>query len=377
MKAPQVRKSRKTRRYGQRGVPGARPGSIEIHPEAKPSTIHLTSYGPDKVVEFNDCTIEQVREVLGQRAVTWIDIVGIGSPETFEQFGKLLNLHRLALSDVAHAPQRPKVEDYPEHIFVVAQVPMKGTRGETGQVSFFLSKNYVVSWQEFPGREFAAVHERLQHRGRPIRQLGADYLLYALLDAIVDAFFPKLGELGDQLDDLEEKIYDDAEPSMVVELHDVRRQVRHLRSVMWPLREAVSVLMNNHGWMISKEVSVYLRDCHDHTFQVVDTLELYRESCADLRDYYNTEVSNRLNEVMKVLTIIATIFMPLSFIAGIYGMNFDPEVSKFNMPELKWRWGYPMALSLMAAMAVGQLLFFRWRGWLGNGVFTRSNQSNK
>ncbi len=374
MKLSQVLQSRKARRYGQRGTPGARPGSIEIHPEAKPAKIHITSYGPDGIEQQSECTVDQIQEIMGKRAVTWIDIVGIGSTETFEQVGSLLGLHRLALSDVAHVPQRPKVEDYPEQIFLVAQVPMTGTAGETGQVSFFLGKDYVLSWQEFPGREFVAVRERLQHTGRPIRQLGADYLLYALVDAAVDAFFPKLGQLGDQLDELEEQIYDNADTSMIVELHSLRRQVRHLRSVMWPLREAVSSLMSNHEWMISKDVSVYLRDCHDHTVQVIDTLELYRESCSDLRDYYNTEVSNRLNEVMKVLTIIATIFIPLSFIAGVYGMNFDPEVSKLNMPELKYRWGYPMVLGLMAAVAVGQLLFFRWRGWLGDGLFTKSKR---
>ena len=354
------------RRYRQRGGPGAAPGLIEVHPEAAPSKISITSYDAEHISEHQDCTVSQVQELLGKKTVTWIDIVGLGSPELFEQIGAVFGIHRLAMSDVAHSPQRPKVEVFPEHLFVIAQASMESNHGDTGQISFFLGKNFVLSWQEFPGREFDAVRTRLNQKGRALRKSGPDYLLYALLDAVIDAYFPGLMQIGDELDDLEEQIYSRTETQDINHLHQVRRQVRHLRSILWPLREAVSGLMSDRSELISGEVKVYLRDCNDHTFQLLDSLEIYRETCSDLRDYYATEVSNRMNEVMKVLTIISTIFMPLGFIAGVYGMNFDPNVSKLNMPELHWHWGYPMALGLMAMITAGQICFFRWKGWLGS-----------
>ena len=195
-----------------------------------------------------------------------------------------------------------------------------------------------------------------------------DYLLYALLDAVIDAYFPALETIGETLDDLDEEMESGATSAIVGRIHGVRHDVRLLRRIIWPLREAVDSLITDHEWLIGPDTGVYLRDCHDHAIQIIDTLENYREACSDLRDYYSTEVSNRMNEVMKVLTVIATIFIPLSFIAGVYGMNFDPEVSTLNMPELRWRWGYPVALGLMGAVAAGQLLFFRWRGWLGKSA---------
>lgn len=360
------RQAKRIRRYRQRGGPGAPPGQIELHPDAVESSIQVTSYGPKEVVEYPDCKFEQIEEILGQRAVTWIDIVGLGSHELFQQIGELFGIHRLALSDVAHTPQRPKVESYTDHIFLVTQVPMEGGAGDTGQVSFFLGKNFVISWQEFPGRRFSAVRERLNTASRSIRRSGADYLLYSLLDAVIDAWFPSLTSIGDELDDLEELIHTRTESRVINRLHSVRRHIRNLRSMMWPLREAVHALMVGHEELIGEEVRVYLRDCYDHTFQLLDSLEIYRESCSDLRDYYSTEISNRMNEVMKVLTVIATLFIPLSFIAGVYGMNFDSGVSPLNMPELKWRWGYPAVLLLMVSVAVGQLMFFRRRGWIGS-----------
>jgi len=184
---------------------------------------------------------------------------------------------------------------------------------------------------------------------------------------VIDTHFPVLEKLGETLDELDEAMEVGATPSIISRMHGVRHDVRLLRRIVWPMREAVDSLTREHGWLVGEETSLYLRDCHDHAIQIIDTLENYREACSDLREYYATEVSNRMNEVMKVLTVIATIFIPLSFIAGLYGMNFDSEVSSLNMPELRWRWGYPMALGLMATVAFGQLMFFRWKGWLGGG----------
>jgi magnesium transporter len=295
----------------------------------------------------------------------WIDIVGMGDAELIEQVGRELGLHRLALEDVVNVPQRSKVEHYDDKLFVVTQMPCPVGAQEVRQISFFASKDYVLSWREHPSSCFDAVRERLQVAGRPLRKSQTDYLLYALLDAVIDAYFPSLETIGNTLDELDVEMEQGATPALVRKIHAVRHDVRLLRRVVWPLREAIDALTTDHEWLITPETSIYLRDCHDHTIQVIDTLENYREACSDLRDYYATEVSNRMNEVMKVLTVIATIFIPLSFIAGVYGMNFDSEVSSLNMPELHWRWGYPLALTLMGAVAMGQLMFFRWKGWLG------------
>ena len=204
-----------------------------------------------------------------------------------------------------------------------------------------------------PGTVFRTVHERLQVDGSVIRSSGSDYLLYALLDAIIDSYFPKLEQITDKLDILDEELETGSAREVVAPLHGVRHDVRLLRRIIWPLREAVDALRSEHDWLVTEETQVYLRDCNDHIAQIIETLESCREACSDLRDYHATEISNRMNEIMKVLTIIATIFIPLSFIAGIYGMNFDPDVSVLNMPELKWRGGYPFALLLMGASSRG------------------------
>jgi len=353
------------KQYGNRTAPGARPGSINIPKGATPPQIHVTCYSANELTEYENPSLSKITELRGQAPVMWIDVVGLGDAEMIEQIGRELGLHRLALEDVVNIPQRSKVEHYNDNVFVVSQLPRPSRAQEVEQISFFAGKDFVLSWRERPSSCFEAVRERLQVAGRPLRQSSVDYLLYALLDAVIDAFFPALATIGETLDDLDEEMEQGATTAIVSKIHGVRHDVRLLRRVVWPLREAVDTLITDHEWLIGQETSIYLRDCHDHTVQIIDTLENYREACSDLRDYYATEVSNRMNEVMKVLTIIATIFIPLSFIAGLYGMNFDPEVSALNMPELRWRGGYPFALGLMAAVAVGQLLFFRWRGWLG------------
>lgn len=353
------------KRYGQQAQAGAPPGSIHSPEGALPSKMRATCYGPDEVVEVRDCSLQEIESLRGKYQVLWIDLVGLRDEALIEQIGKQFKLHRLALGDVAHVPQRSKVEHYQDHLFLILHLPRISKKHPVEQISFFLGKDFIISWRERPGGCFAAVRERLQTVGRPIRQSGCDYLLYALIDAVIDAHFPVLEKLGETLDELDEAMEAGATPSIISRMHGVRHDVRLLRRIVWPMREAVDSLAREHGWLIGEETSLYLRDCHDHAIQIIDTLENYREACSDLREYYATEVSNRMNEVMKVLTVIATIFIPLSFIAGLYGMNFDPEVSDLNMPELRWRWGYPMALGLMATVAFGQLMFFRWKGWLG------------
>ena len=352
--------------YGHRTIPGARPGSIETPVDALPPRIRVTSYDQDSMEDFTECDLQQVGQLLGKRGVTWIDIVGLADPELIVQVGEMFGLHRLALEDVVTVPQRSKVEHYQDVAFIVTPLPRLTRKHDVEQISFFIGKNFVLSWRERPSDCFDAVRERIESTGRLIRETGSDYLLYALLDAVIDAYFPVLETVGNRLDVLDIELEDRTADNIISRIHSVRHDVRMLRRMTWPLREAVDTLATQFEWLISQETSVYLRDCHDHLIQVIDTLEVYRETCSDLRDFHATEISNRMNEVMKVLTVIATIFIPLSFIAGVYGMNFDPEISSLNMPELKLRWGYPMALGLMGLIAVGQLFFFRWKGWLGS-----------
>ena len=351
-------------RYGQRLTPGSRPGSMAAHPEALASTIRITCYDDQEIEEHESCSVEQVQQLLGKRKVTWIDVVGLGSIDVIEEIGNVLGLHRLALADVVNVPQRSKVEAYGDYLFFIAQVPSKENLDDLHQISYFISKNYVLTCQERPGREFRMVRDRLQHKGRPIRESGADYLFYALLDSTVDAYFPKVAMIGDELDVLDEQIDEGSSVKIINRLHHIRRVIRHYRGVVWPLREAIGMIRSTHADEFGDDVAVYMRDIHDHAFQIIETLETFREACNDLRDYYATEVSNRTNEVMKVLTIIATTFIPLSFIAGLYGMNFDTENSPWNMPELHWAFGYPLVLGIMALVTAGQLYYFYRKGWL-------------
>lgn len=369
-------------RYRGRAKPGARPGAIEIPDGALPPHIRLIGYGPDQITVLEDCSLEEVCQQRGKHSVLWIDIAGLGDAAVIEGFGKLFGIHRLALEDLCHIPQRSKVEHYQDYLFVVTQLPRKlenpqnerdGTQG-IEQISFFVGEGFVISWRERRGTCFNAVRDRLQVDQSVIRGSGSDYLLYALLDAIIDSYFPKLEQISDKLDDLDEQLEAGSATGVISQLHGVRHDVRLLRRISWPMREAVDSLRSEHDWLFTEETKIYLRDCNDHVAQIIETLEGCREACSDLRDYHATEISNRMNEIMKVLTIIATIFIPLSFIAGVYGMNFDPEVSTMNMPELKWRGGYVFALALMGVVAAGQLFFFRWMGWLGGSSSSKKSK---
>jgi magnesium transporter len=358
--------------YGHTLSPGARPGSINVPFDALPPTIRVTCYGPNKLEDHVDSSLEKAQQLRGKYPVMWVDIVGMGDQGLFEKVGMAFGIHRLALEDVVTIPQRSKVESYNDHLFVVAQAPRRGKKHTFEQVSFFVGKDFIISWREAPSECFETIRHRMQFTGRAMRELGTDYLLYALLDAMIDSYFPTLEKIGELVDRLDGELERGPARTMVARLHGVRHDVRLLRRIVWPMREAVMELATRYEWLIGKETSVYLRDCHDHTIQILDTLDNHRDACSDLRDYYASEINNRMNEIMKVLTIISTIFMPLSFIAGVYGMNFDTS-SPWNMPELGWRFGYPLIMTIMLVIAVSQLMFFRWKGWLGS-VTTRTPQ---
>jgi len=271
-------------------------------------------------------------------------------------------MHRLALEDVVNLGQRAKLEIYEDHVFIVMRIP--AIPPETSeQISAFLGEGYVLTFQERPGDCFEPVRERIRDGKGRIRHKGPDYLAYALADAVVDSHFPVLDRLADQLDHLENEVFSSPEKDTVQRIQELKAELRDLWRAARPHRDLLNAMMHDETPFITEGAAVYLRDVLDHATQVMDLADSYREAAADLLGAYLSSVSNRMNEVMKILTIIAAVFIPLSFIAGLYGMNFDPEVSPWNMPELGWTYGYPFALSIMLACAVVMLAYFWRKGW--------------
>lgn len=364
MKLGHVRRIRLKPRFLRRTRPGAVPGTVAVDPTAPRPAVRVVSFGPEDLIEEEPESLDRVTELVGQRPVTWVDVQGLGDAETVNRLGAIFGLHPLALEDVVNTHQRAKVEDYGEHLFIVARMLRNGGRLETEQVSLFLGKNFVLTFQEQPGDCLDPVRKRLRNAKGRIRKAGADYLAYALLDAVVDAYFPLLEQYGEWLERADDEVSERPTHQTVVRIHALRSDLLLLRRAIWPFRDALAELIREPNPLICDETRVYLRDCYDHTVQIIDLVETCRELCSDLRDYYLSTVNNRMSEVMKVLTVIATIFIPLGFIAGLYGMNFDPSVSRWNMPELRWHHGYLFALGLMATVAAGLLFFFWRRGWL-------------
>jgi magnesium transporter len=259
---------------------------------------------------------------------------------------------------VVNAHQRAKVERYGEHLFVVARMASADGRHDTEQISLFLGRDFLLTFLEGPGGVFEPVRDRLREGAGPIRESGAGYLAYSLLDAVIDSYFPLIEAHGERLDALEDRVIERPDRRLIARIHEAKRDLRGLRRATWPLREAMSTLARDPSEWIDDETRVHLRDCHDHVVQIIDLIETYRELGSDLTDLYLSSLSFRMNEVMKVLTVIATIFMPISFIASVYGMNFE------NMPERSWRYGYAYSLALMAGVTVGMLYYFHRKGWL-------------
>lgn len=354
-----------SRQFHRLSAPGSPPGTLTIDPCAPKPIVQVMAYGAES---FHECTLTDLAPLngmLSEYATVWVNVDGLGDADTIRQLGQIFHLHPLALEDVVNVHQRAKVEQYGDHLFIVARMVELNDHLGTEQVSIFLGRNFVLTFLEDPGDSFDPVRQRLRGNSGRIRNSGTGYLAYALLDAAVDAYFPVLEQFGERLDALEDTVILRPNKEAISKIHDVKRDLRLLRRAAWPMREAVNSLSRDPSPLIHDDTRPYLRDCYDHTVQILDLVETYRELGADMTDLYLSSLSNRLNEVMKVLTMIATIFMPLSFVAGVYGMNFDPAVSPWNMPELKWPFGYEFALTLMLGTLVAMLLLFRRRGWLG------------
>lgn len=353
-------------RIRRRTPPGAVPGSLVADPAAPRPRIRVVAYGADHFLEQELSDVAQVASWLGKHPVLWVDVEGLGDAEAVRALGKMFNLHSLALEDVLNPHQRAKVEEYENCLFLVAHLARLGEHVQTEQMSCFLGKDFVVTFLEQPDGCFAPIRERLRTSAGRLREAGTDDLVYALLDAAVDTYFPTLDHLGDRLDAVDDLITANNPHDAMERIRDLRSDLLLLRRAIWPHRDAIGFLTRTASEWIDAETRVYLRDCLDHTSQIIDLLETYRDMCSDSRDYCLSTISNRLNETMKVLTIISTIFIPLSFVAGLYGMNFDTAASPWNMPELKWALGYPFALTIMVSIAIGMIFFFWRRGWLRN-----------
>lgn len=351
--------------YRQRMATGAVPGLLAIAPDAARPVVHLFAYNDREFLEKEVEDLAELEVLVERWAVTWINVDGLGDAAVLTTLGRMFKLHPLSLADVVNTLQRPKVDDYDHHLFITARMVSLKERLDTEQLSIFLGGKVVLTFQDKPGDSLEPVRERIRQNEGRIRSAGADYLAYSLLDAVIDGYFPVLDEYAERMETLDEQIAERELNESVSRIHDLRGDLLVLRRAIWPHRDAINVLTRDVHPLVSDETRIYLRDILDHTTAIIDLTETYREMCSDLRDYAMAMVSNRLNEVMKVLTVIATLFMPLSFIAGLYGMNFDTAASPWNMPELHWFWGYPFALGLMAAVAAGLLLAFYRKGWIG------------
>ncbi len=344
--------------------PGSAPGTLVVEPGAPPSVIRVMAYGPDRYEEREIATPGELRQVLDGWPVVWVNVDGLGSESTVRELGEVFGLHRLVLEDLVHTGQRAKVEPFEDYVYIVARQPDEEQR-DTEQVSIILKRGVVLTLQERPGDCFDPVRERIRHGKGLVRTKGADYLAYALVDAVVDSYFPVLERVGETLEALENEVLGSPNTETVEKIHEVRRDLIVIRKSVWPHRDMANSLVRDSSEFVTPETAVYLRDVYDHAVRIIDLVEAFREVSADLMNMYLSMISNRMNEIMKVLTIIATIFIPLSFIAGVYGMNFDTSVSRWNMPELGWAFGYPFALGVMAATVAAFLVYFRRKGWLG------------
>lgn len=343
------------------GKAGMAPGTL-VHigeKKAEKVRIKLIEYSQD---QFREQELENLGTTLpGHEAplVSWLDVSGLHDMDIIERIGSEYALHPLILEDIVHTGQRPKIEEYDGLLFIVLKMLGDGpdhTISEE-QVSLVAGPNLLISFQEKEGDVFQGVRNRIRKGNPRIRRMGADYLCYALLDAIIDNYFLVMESIGEKIEALEEELISDPGEDTLQAIHSLRGEIIFLRRQIWPLREVISELSRGEYSQISEETEIFLRDVYDHTIQVMDALETFREVIAGMFDMYMSSISNKMNQVMKVLTIIATIFIPVTFVAGIYGMNFS------FMPELEWKWGYPAVWGVMLTLITIMVIYFKKKRW--------------
>ncbi|MGD9110524.1 MAG: magnesium/cobalt transporter CorA [Phycisphaerales bacterium] len=324
--------------------------------------ITLIDYNEQQFQEKQISDVEQCFKLRSEPTVTWINIDGVHDVQLIEKVGTGFGLHPLVLEDIANTGQRPKFEDYEDYVFVAFKMLTYDKQQkslQTENVSLILGKNFVISFQERVGDVFEQIRDRIRNVKGRIRKMGCDYLAYLLIDAAVDNYFEVLEDLGERIEAIEERLVTRPDEKVLKEIHSLKSEMLFLRKSVWPLREVINGLQKSESELIAEGTGIYLRDVYDHTIQIIDTIESFRDMTSGMLDIYLSSASNRMNAVMKVLTIIATIFIPLSFFAGVYGMNFE------NMPELKWKWAYPLGFWIAIIIVVSvMLLYFRRKKWL-------------
>ena len=342
---------------------GLSPGTLVHIGEKKTEEVNISmiDYDESQIQEKDAATVGECLPFKEKPTVTWINVSGIHDVTVIEEFGKAFNIHPLLLEDIVHSDQRPKLEDYDDYLFLVLRMLRYDEAKEelqSEQVSLILGPNFVITFQEREGDVFDAVRARIRNGKGKIRKMGCDYLAYALIDSVVDHYFLVFEKYGEKIEVLQEEVLSQPTPETLQVIQRTKRDMIFLRKSVWPLREAINALQRGESSLVTDNVNIYLRDVHDHTIQVIDTIETFRDIISGTLDVYLSSVSNKMNAVMKVLTIIATIFMPMTFIAGIYGMNFK------YMPELEWHWAYPVIWAVIIVLGVLMLMGFKRKKWL-------------
>jgi len=348
--------------------PGSAPGVLTVNPLSHPTELLIIGYGPDGYMEQTCSKVEEIEKFLAVWPVVWVNVIGLGDIQLIEDVGNLFALDRLSLEDVLDTSHRPKVEYYENYVFTIIKGTHLGDQFESEQLSIFLKKNVVIVFEEKPGSSFTQVRERIRRGTGKIRHTGTDYLYYALMDEVIDRYFPILDKLNHQLITIEDEIMTGAvssQPKDVIQnVHHTKSDLLLMHKNIWPVSDIISMIMREDTPLITKATRGFMRDCYDHSMQANEMTQFYRDTASGLLNTFLAYEGHKTNDIVKTLTIISAIFIPLNFIAGIYGMNFDPSKSKFNMPELDWVYGYPFALGLMLLVALGMLLRFKKRGWV-------------
>ncbi|MBD3426791.1 MAG: magnesium/cobalt transporter CorA [Candidatus Omnitrophica bacterium] len=341
---------------------GMAPGTLTHVGDKKDTKVNISffDYDRENITEKSAAVADECAPLKGKKTVSWINVDGVHDAGIIENIGKSFGIHPMVLEDIMNTSQRPKFEDLGDYLFIVIKMiyyRQKSKRVVVEQVSLILGENFVISFQEEEGDVFEAVRDRLKRSKGRVRTEGADFLAYALMDSVIDSYFSVLEGIGESIESLEEKVVSGSRAEDIADIHALKRDMIFLRRSIWPLREVISGILRAESGLVKSSTGLYFRDIYDHTIQVVDTIESFRDFVSGILDIYLSSLSNRMNEVMKVLTIFAAIFIPLTFIAGIYGMNFK------YMPELELKWGYFAVLGFMALVGVGMLAYFKRKKW--------------
>lgn len=343
----------------KRNEPGTAPGEVHSDPEAAPVSLRIIQYDADRFEEVAIKDVRKIQEFSSRPSITWVNVDGLRDAHVIAEICQSFGAHGLVVEDIVHPHQRAKVESFDDLTFIVARMPQMAGSFDSEQISIILCGHAVLTFQEQSGDCLEPVRERLRRSKGRIRSRGHDYLAYAILDCIVDAYFPVLARIGEKLDSIERQLTEDPSVDAVAMLQRIRTLLFVIKGTVAPHQDAVSHLLRDEQ-QISDDTRLYLRDCADHVHQVLDACDTTRELAADLRDYCFAEISFNQNETMKTLTVMASVFIPLSFIAGFYGMNFDPSASDWNMPETRWPFGYAFAICLMLSVAGLTLGGLKW-----------------